>query len=88
MLAGFGDHQLGILLGKLLILGVAGQGGCHRGEFIGRNIPGVVFAILPTLKFVIRAGGAGSIFEGVGRELAPFHGGDGGDLLEELLFGG
>jgi hypothetical protein len=72
----------------LLVLGVAVQGGLHGGQFIGRDIPGEVFATLPTLEFVVGAAMAGTLFEGVGREFAPLHSGNGGDLLKELLFGG
>jgi len=83
-LAGFGDHQVGILLGQLLVLGIAGQSGLHRGEFRGADIAGVVLAVVPVLEFVVRAGGTGPLFEGVSREFPALHSGDGGDLLEDL----
>jgi hypothetical protein len=46
----------------------------------------VVFAILPVLEFVVRAGNAGALFKRVGREFTALHSGDGGDLLEKLSF--
>jgi len=69
-------------------LGIASQSELKVGYFIGRNVASTVLALLPLLELVVGTRVAGAVFEGVGRELAPFHGGDGGDLLEELLFGG
>jgi hypothetical protein len=38
------------------------------------------------LELVIRAGNPGALFEGVSGECAALHSGNGGDLLEKLLF--
>jgi hypothetical protein len=76
------------LTSEFLVLGVASQGGLDRAQFIGRDIARVVLAVLPLLELMVGTRMAGAVFEGVGREFAPFHGGDGGDLLEDLLFGG
>jgi hypothetical protein len=65
---------------------VASQGGLHGGKLIDRDVTGVVFAILPMLEFMVRAGDAGTLFEGVGGEFTAFHGRNGGDLLKDLLF--
>lgn len=46
----------------------------------------MVFAILPMLEFVVRAGNAGALFKRVGREFTALHTGDGGHLLEKLSF--
>jgi len=67
---------------------MACQRGLHGGEFFGGNIPRVVPAILPVLEFVIRPGGGRPVLEGVRRELAPFHDGNRGDLLENEFFAG
>jgi hypothetical protein len=71
-----------------MVLGVSRQSSLHRGKLIGGDITGVVPAVLPTLEFVVGTLVAGTFLEGVGRELASFHGGDGGDLLKNLLFVG
>jgi hypothetical protein len=72
----------------LLIPGVALQSGLDGGQLIGRDIPGKVFASLPTLEFVVGAAVAGTLPEGVGRKFATLHGRYGGDLQKDLLFGG
>jgi hypothetical protein len=40
------------LLGELLVLGVADEGGLHSGNLLGWDVPGVIFAVLPALQFV------------------------------------
>lgn len=60
-------------------------------NFRGGDVPGMVVAVFPSLEFVIGADAdrAGSVRGAPGvihfAELAPFHGGDGGDLLKEGL---
>src|SRR6266436_396946 len=78
-LAGYAQYRQ--LTEQYADLGVAGQGRLHGGQFLGRNIAGVVFALPPMLELVVRAGGARTLFEGVVGELSPFHGGNVGDLL-------
>ncbi len=55
VLAGFLNDHLRILLGELPELGVTGQRALDRGQFLGRNMPGVILARLPALEFVMRA---------------------------------
>jgi hypothetical protein len=74
------------LLSQLPVLGVASHGGLDGGQFLGGNIPGVVFAILPMLELVVGAGGVRTLFKGVGGERSPLHGGNGGDLLQKASF--
>ena len=85
LLTGLSNHQVGILLGELLVLGIARQGGLHSRNIVGRNMPGVVLAILPALESVVRAGGAGAL-QRIGRELAALHGRNGGNLPQNLMF--
>jgi hypothetical protein len=75
------DDQLGILLGQLLKLFIAGDRVLQSGRLVPRNVTGHVFAVLPGLVLEIRAIGS---FAQHG-ELAPFHLLDVGDLLEEIL---
>src|SRR4249919_1945889 len=84
-LARLGDHQLGVLLGQLLVLSVTRQSGFHRREFVVGNMTGVVLPVLPMLQLVIRPGRARTILKGVAGKLAPLHGRNGGDSLEKLL---
>ena len=82
VLTGFLDDQVGILFGQLLVLGVTDQRALEGGQFVGGNMAGVILAFVPALEFLMPA-------RGMRAELAPLHGGDGGDLFEEaLLFGG
>jgi hypothetical protein len=74
------------LAGQLLIEGVARHGGLNGGQFLGGNIPGVVFAPLPMLELVVGAGVLPTILKGIGAERAPLHGGNGGDLLQQACF--
>jgi len=67
-------------------LSVASQGSLHGRKLIGGDITSLVLAVLPTLEFVVGPLLSGALLEGVGRELAAFHGGDGGDLLKDLVF--
>ena len=55
VLAGFLDDQVGILPGQLLELGVSLQSTLERGHFVRRDMPGVIPALLPALKFVMPA---------------------------------
>ena len=56
VLAGFLDDQVGILLGQLPVSGVTDQRALDGGQFVRRDMPGVIPAILPALKFVMAAG--------------------------------
>lgn len=76
VLTGFVDDQVGILLGQLPELGVTRQRILERGQFVRRDMPGVILAFLPALKFVMPA-------RGMRREFSPLHGRNGGDLLQE-----
>jgi hypothetical protein len=51
VLTGFLDNQVGILLGQLPVLGVTGQRALDRRQFVRRDMPGVILALLPALKF-------------------------------------
>ena len=57
-------------------MGITLQRALDRGQFVSRNMPGVIFAILPALKFVIRAGGMRA-------ELSPLHGRNGRNLFQQ-----
>ena len=78
-LAGFLDDQVRILFGQLPVLGIASEGAGHGGQFVRRDMPGVILARLPALEFLMPA-------RGMRRKFSPLHGGDGGDLFQELSF--
>jgi len=79
ILAGFLDDQVGILFSQLPVLGIACQRALHCGQFVRRDMPGVIPARLPALEFLMPA-------RGMGGEFAPLHGGDGGDLFQQMSF--
>ena len=52
LLASFGDDQLSILLGQLLILGIAGESGLHLANLVDGDIARCVFTVFPVLELV------------------------------------
>lgn len=79
VLAGFLDDQVRILFGQLPVLGIACERAFHCGQLVRRDMPGVIPARLPALEFLMPA-------RGMKREFAPLHGGDGGNLFQQLSF--
>ena len=79
---------MGVSASQFLVLGVASQSGLDVSQFTGRDVARAVLAVLLLLKLMVGTGAARAVFEGVGREFASFHGGDFGDLLEDLLSSG
>ena len=81
VVAGFLDDQVRILLGELLVTGIAGQRALQCGQFVGRDMPGVIPAVLPALEFLMPA-------RRMRGELSPLHRRDGGDLFQQMSFPG
>ena len=86
LLASLGDDHIGILRGELLIVRVAGQGRLDGGHFLDRDVPGVILAALPALELMVRARRRWTVVGRIAREFASFHGGNGGDLLQQMAF--
>lgn len=75
VLASLLNDEVSILLSQLAIQGVASQGAFHSWQFICGDVPGVILAVMPILKFLMPS-------RGMRAELTPLHGGDGVDLLQ------
>jgi hypothetical protein len=76
VLAGFLDDQVRILLGQLPVSGIAGLRAFHSGQFVRRDMPGVILAHPASIEVIGASPRNGESFP------APWR--DGSDLFQEL----
>ena len=60
------------------------EGQAQGGKFLGTDMTGDVFAVLPDLEFVAGTGVLGAARRAILGEFAELHGADAGDLGEEI----